>query len=253
MTGTCSMPDTKTAVPIGRTALLGANPRPAKMFLDTGIEQVAGHVSRERCWGWDGASLEYVSDFSVDPLLYEAGDSNLYRYVGNSPTIYTDPSGLFWGEVWGGIKGLGQGVANLGNVVTDTAIAIPNTVPLAWNYTAGWVAPNCPYIPSPDWSKGLVTDEPDWCHSVSKGAGNVALIAGTCALSLEAQAARAAEAEAARRAAAAEFFNNPLRQPSYTPPYNPRMPRFTPRGPNGDYFPPDPRFRPGPPPPPSSN
>src|SRR5262249_30094254 len=31
---------------------------------------------------------------SEDPLLFDAGDPNLYRYVGNSPTNYTDPSGL---------------------------------------------------------------------------------------------------------------------------------------------------------------
>jgi RHS repeat-associated protein len=30
----------------------------------------------------------------VDPLGFGAGDSNLYRYVGNSPTNATDPSGL---------------------------------------------------------------------------------------------------------------------------------------------------------------
>ncbi len=29
-----------------------------------------------------------------DPLSFAAGDSNLYRYVGNTPTLYTDPSGL---------------------------------------------------------------------------------------------------------------------------------------------------------------
>lgn len=31
---------------------------------------------------------------SEDPLGFEAGDSNLYRYVGNGPTNATDPSGL---------------------------------------------------------------------------------------------------------------------------------------------------------------
>jgi uncharacterized protein RhaS with RHS repeats len=31
---------------------------------------------------------------SQDPLGFEAGDANLYRYVGNSPTNATDPSGL---------------------------------------------------------------------------------------------------------------------------------------------------------------
>jgi len=31
---------------------------------------------------------------NYDPLGFEAGDPNLYRYVGNSPTSATDPSGL---------------------------------------------------------------------------------------------------------------------------------------------------------------
>jgi RHS repeat-associated protein len=31
---------------------------------------------------------------SLDPLGFDAGDANLYRYVGNSPTNATDPSGL---------------------------------------------------------------------------------------------------------------------------------------------------------------
>jgi hypothetical protein len=30
---------------------------------------------------------------SEDPLGFGAGDSNLYRYAGNSPTNHTDPSG----------------------------------------------------------------------------------------------------------------------------------------------------------------
>jgi hypothetical protein len=29
-----------------------------------------------------------------DPIAFEGGDANLYRYIGNSPTNFTDPSGL---------------------------------------------------------------------------------------------------------------------------------------------------------------
>ena len=36
---------------------------------------------------------------NCDPLGYEAGDANLYRYVGNSPTNATDPSGLYERDV----------------------------------------------------------------------------------------------------------------------------------------------------------
>jgi hypothetical protein len=32
---------------------------------------------------------------SEDPIGFEAGDANLYRYVGNGPAIYVDPTGLF--------------------------------------------------------------------------------------------------------------------------------------------------------------
>ncbi len=33
---------------------------------------------------------------SKDPIGFEAGDANLYRYVGNGATFRTDPSGLWW-------------------------------------------------------------------------------------------------------------------------------------------------------------
>jgi hypothetical protein len=44
----------------------------------------------------------------VDPLGFDAGDSNLYRYVNNAPILGSDPSGLQeWGTpgYWDGVKG----------------------------------------------------------------------------------------------------------------------------------------------------
>jgi RHS repeat-associated protein len=60
-----------------------------------------GYTGRE----WDGETGQYyyraryydarVGRFlSTDPIGFSAGDANLYRYVGNSPTNATDPSGL---------------------------------------------------------------------------------------------------------------------------------------------------------------
>jgi RHS repeat-associated protein len=48
---------------------------------------------------------------SVDPMGFEAGDTNLYRYVGNSSTMATDPTGM-WSlqEAWNnGVKTVQQG------------------------------------------------------------------------------------------------------------------------------------------------
>ena len=35
-----------------------------------------------------------LESFSQDPIGFQAGDANLYRYVGNAATVMTDPSGL---------------------------------------------------------------------------------------------------------------------------------------------------------------
>src|ERR1019366_5630337 len=40
---------------------------------------------------YDAATGGWISQ---DPLGFNAGDSNLYRYVNNAPTIGTDPSGM---------------------------------------------------------------------------------------------------------------------------------------------------------------
>ena len=36
------------------------------------------------------------SVMKVDPIGFTAGDSNLYRYVANRPTEFTDPTGLYF-------------------------------------------------------------------------------------------------------------------------------------------------------------
>jgi RHS repeat-associated protein len=48
---------------------------------------------------------------SEDPIGFAAGDANLYRYVGNQPTIYVDPYGFLpaeEGERWPRLKGFGR-------------------------------------------------------------------------------------------------------------------------------------------------
>jgi RHS repeat-associated protein len=70
---------------------------------------------------------------SLDPLGFDAGDANLYRYVGNSPTNATDPSGQMadgfnpFGLI-SDLFSLGSGKTKPGDVVAGGAIAqtVPN-------------------------------------------------------------------------------------------------------------------------------
>jgi len=59
---------------------------------------------------------------SSDPIGFAGGDLNLYRYVGNSPTMYTDPSGLIWLNIASGVFS-GVVSAALGGDATDIAIS----------------------------------------------------------------------------------------------------------------------------------
>jgi RHS repeat-associated protein len=45
-------------------------------------------------FGWRQFDVSIGRFTSEDPLRFQAGDANIYRYVGNSPTNATDPSGL---------------------------------------------------------------------------------------------------------------------------------------------------------------
>lgn len=51
-------------------------------------------LTQDRVRGWDGSSLGIGTLEGADPLGFAAGDTNLYRYVGNSPTDASDPTGL---------------------------------------------------------------------------------------------------------------------------------------------------------------
>ena len=56
---------------------------------------------------YDGATGRWTSQ---DPLGFDAGDSNLYRYVSNQPLSLSDPSGLEPDMPWGSINKIWSGV-----------------------------------------------------------------------------------------------------------------------------------------------
>ncbi|MHB1559705.1 MAG: RHS repeat-associated core domain-containing protein [Isosphaeraceae bacterium] len=61
--------------------------------------------TRASVWarGWDGSSPAMEALDGAGPLGFTAGDTNLYRYVGDSPADSTDPLGLYmlkWRGKW---------------------------------------------------------------------------------------------------------------------------------------------------------
>ena len=68
---------------------------------------------------YDSAVGRFISE---DPIGFAAGDTNIYRYVGNSPTNFTDPSGnnpllVIWGGLTAG-QWLGIGAVGVGGLGT---------------------------------------------------------------------------------------------------------------------------------------
>ncbi|MEI6368009.1 MAG: RHS repeat-associated core domain-containing protein, partial [Planctomycetota bacterium] len=55
------------------------------------------HLQFNRARFYDPALGRWISQ---DPMGFDAGDSNLYRYVNNAPTNGTDPSGLDAWNIW---------------------------------------------------------------------------------------------------------------------------------------------------------
>jgi RHS repeat-associated protein len=74
---------------------------------------------------------------SVDPMGFEAGDTNLYRYVGNNSTNANDPSGEFW-HILGGAA-IGAVVGGGMSFLRQTAQMIDGK--RSWgNYDVGEIA-----------------------------------------------------------------------------------------------------------------
>ena len=87
--------------PFGTPTITGVDPAAAGRYLwtgreadtylpnGTGVTQSTG-LQYNRGRFYSSSMARWISQ---DPLGLNAGDSNLYRYVNNDPTTYTDPSG----------------------------------------------------------------------------------------------------------------------------------------------------------------
>jgi RHS repeat-associated protein len=98
---------------------------------------------------------------SKDPILFGGGDTNLYRYVGNDPVNFIDPSGLqsmvvrqvpFYPVGGGGVRGL---AGRVGVITAGTG----------YGALAIWVAEKAPdYIANPDGGVCEVPDIPNYTN-----------------------------------------------------------------------------------------
>jgi RHS repeat-associated protein len=73
------------------------------------MDETTGLQNNLHRW-YDPSVGRWLSD---DPIGFSAGDANLYRYVGNAPTMRTDPKGLFVGDAaWHLARALAKPIAN---------------------------------------------------------------------------------------------------------------------------------------------
>jgi RHS repeat-associated protein len=106
---------------------------------------------------YDPATGQFLSH---DPAGFAAGDPNLYRYCGNSPTNFTDPSGMYessgsggQGDGWSGESG-NRGSNTGGSYIADThqspaarELRRSNGLPNDGSQLYYWKPPSGPWIP----------------------------------------------------------------------------------------------------------
>ncbi|MCC5835447.1 MAG: RHS repeat protein [Opitutales bacterium] len=89
----------------------------------------------------------------TDPIRFDAGDVNIYRYVSNRPLVFVDPLGLyewswkgFWTTVTVGATGTAVSAGTAAGIATGGAAALPaagigfvaGAAGAATGYTVGW-------------------------------------------------------------------------------------------------------------------
>jgi RHS repeat-associated protein len=111
--------DQRTFDSFGRL-LSQSNPAVSFRYGYTGRElDLESGLDYYRARYYDSAVGRFVS---VDPMGFGAGDTNLYRYVGNSSTNATDPSGMIsWNDVQQGWNNLTQSAQKITKFWGDAA------------------------------------------------------------------------------------------------------------------------------------
>ena len=93
----------------------------AQPFSFTGREwDPAADLYQYRARGYDANTGRFIQE---DPIWFSAGDLNIYRYVGNNPVGFTDPSGLAAATERGSLAPLAAAGAAGGFILTTQDLA----------------------------------------------------------------------------------------------------------------------------------
>jgi RHS repeat-associated protein len=109
----------------GTTATVGSS---SNSFEFTGREQDGTGLYYYRARYYSPTFQRFISE---DPLWNCRGDINLYTYVRNSPTNFTDPTGLVIGGRKGGDGDLGALGLGIGGLLSALGISLPGRQALA--------------------------------------------------------------------------------------------------------------------------
>jgi len=85
---------TYTYEPFGNTTIAGTASNP---YQYTGRENDGTGLYFYRARYYNPQFPRFISE---DPIEFNGGDTNLYAYVGDSPTNFTDPTGTIWHPRW---------------------------------------------------------------------------------------------------------------------------------------------------------
>ena len=108
--------------PYGRTT--GTAPV-AFPFAYTGRIPIVGNIYYYRNRFYDAGTGRFLSE---DPIGFDGGDSNLYRYVSSSPTNFRDPAGLAkWLQILEGATSMAEGTLALAALF----VTLPETLTAA--------------------------------------------------------------------------------------------------------------------------
>jgi RHS repeat-associated protein len=222
---------------------LGPPNSPRVRFTGQLLDYQAGLNYHHHRW-YDPAAGRWISE---DPIGFASGDTNLNRYVANSPTIYVDPSGL---TKTIGVQGSRARFVPSG-FWDSIAHSIASPFVIAGSFAVTFFDEDLGEqlfdrgVEISPW--GQTEDADDFTKTTARGglvAAGLSIAALTAIYSWRLAVSEygvADESLSSAQEAAREFFRNPLRDPPpQISPFNPRMPRVTPPElpPNGNLPPP---------------